>query len=403
MTVVVHSTSTNATGAIKYARDGRDKDTGENKCVAMSGFQTDPSNAEYQYSAVRKAYSKEKGVQAQIFIQSFAEELEPKIANEIGLETMKRYNERIDGDFQAVIYTHGNTDTIHNHLVINSVNPQNGLKYHIQQDLMLFREVSDEVSLEYGIQPPQQADIKKSFAEKKLEEQGEYVWKNDLRQRIDSVKEKATSFDDFQEALVDVNVEVIQRGKRWTFSFVDDDEKKRKARNHKLGAIYSPERLQETFEINRESIVHEQEERPVELHFEHEFEILEVKKSPKKKESLLEKMDRLEKEQAKARQAPTEKAPEVFWYHVDWSNPDTNYNLGERDIVAYAEDDIAVVAFASKLSDEDLELYEIEPTQFEKELNAEELEELIFYQDRAKKREKANRFQQFRSHGGPEL
>lgn len=331
MTVVVHSTSTNATGAIKYARDGQDKDTGENKLVAMSGFQTDPSNAEYQYSAIRKAYGKEKGVQAQIFIQSFAEDLEPKIANEIGLKTAERYNERIGGSFQACIYTHGNTGTIHNHIILNAVNPETSEKYHVQRDLMLFRDVSDEVSLEYGIEPPQQADIKKSFAEKKLEEQGEYVWKNDLRHRIDTVKEKSTSFEDFKERLSDENVEVIDRGKRWTFIFTDADDKQRRVRNPKLGAIYSPERLQETFEINQESIVLEPEENPLE----HGFESLEVHA-----ESLLERLDRLEKEQETAPESDKELEYED-WY-INHDGDTVYYNLDDEDEieVVYIEQNV---------------------------------------------------------------
>lgn len=378
MTVVVHSTSTGATGAIKYARDGIDPKTGEKKCVAMSGFQTDPSNAEYQFSAVRKAYGKEKGVQAQIFIQSFAEDLEPEIANEIGLKTAERYNNRIGGGFQAGIYTHGNTGTIHNHFVWNSVNVETGEKYHIQRDLMLFREVSDEVSLEYGIQPPQQADIKKSFAEKKLEEQGKYVWKNDLRQRIDTVKEKATSFDDFKERLGAENVDVIERGTRWSFTFTDEENKQRRVRNHKLGAIYSPERLRETFEINQLMMTLEQADELVAFDFEHEFEQMEVKKVSQKKESLLEKMDRLEKEQAQAREIPVENTPEVFWYSVDWNDEDTRYNLlnGQYSIIAWGEEPIDNIALSSEIDSADLEYMRVHRIAAERPLTEYEIENL---------------------------
>lgn len=250
MTVVVHSTTKNATGAIKYARDGIDKQTGEQKCVAMSGFQADMSNAEYQFSAVRKAYGKENGIQARIFIQSFENGLAAETANEIGLETVKRFNDRIDGTYQAVIYTHGNTDSPHNHIVINSVNPENGLKYHVQRDLELFREVSDEVSLEFGIEKPEPSKVKESFAENKLREQGAYVWKDDLRQQIDEITPKATSFNDFKEKLAEEkNIDVIQRGSQYTFSFVDETGISRKARSKRLGKSYEPDELEPTFGI----------------------------------------------------------------------------------------------------------------------------------------------------------
>lgn len=258
MTVVVHSTTKNATGAIKYARDGIDKQTGEQKCVAMSGFQADMSNAEYQFSAVRKAYGKENGIQARIFIQSFEHGLSAEKANEIGLETVKRFNDRIDGTYQAVIYTHGNTDSPHNHIVINSVNPENGLKYHVQRDLELFREVSDEVSLEFGIEKPEPSRIKESFAENKLREKGAYVWKDDLRQQIDEIAPKVTSFNDFKEKLAEEKgIDVIQRGSQYTFSFVDETGMSRKARSKRLGKSYEPDELESTFGTKTSEIVQE--------------------------------------------------------------------------------------------------------------------------------------------------
>lgn len=406
MTVVVHSTSVNATGAIKYARDGRDKDTGEKKLVAMSGFQTDPSNAEYQYSAIRKAYGKERGVQAQIFIQSFAEDLEPKIANEIGLKTAERYNERIGGGFQAGIYTHGNTDTIHNHFVWNSVNAETGEKYHVQRDLMLFREVSDEVSLEYGIQPPQQADIKQTFAEKKLEEQGKYVWKNDLRSRIDTAKEKATSFDDFKELLSDENVEVVDRGSRWSFVFEDKENKQRRIRNHNLGAIYSPETLTETFKMNQERITLEQEKRTVEIEFEPEFEQMEVKKAPKKRESINDKMNRLEKERKQAKEMSKENTLEVYWYSVDWSDEDTNYvllNSGRYSIIAWGEEPTDNIALAIEIDSEDLEFMQVQRIAAERPLDEYELENLEAEQEWAEYQNSLDMYHQFNRDDGFEL
>lgn len=260
MTVVVHSTTKNATGAIKYARDGIDKKTGERKCVAMSAFQADMSNAEFQFSAVRKAYGKEKGVQAQIFIQSFENGINPEKANRIGLETVKRFNERVKGTYQAVIYTHGNTDSPHNHIVINSVDPETGLKYHVKRDLELFREVSDEVSLENGVMKlyPSNQKVKETFAEKKLREQGEYVWKDDLRNRIDEIAPKSTSFNDFKEKLHEEQaIEVIQRGSQFTFSFVDETGLARKARSKRLGADYEPDHLESVFGTQMPEIVQE--------------------------------------------------------------------------------------------------------------------------------------------------
>ncbi|MCD4963911.1 relaxase/mobilization nuclease domain-containing protein [Enterococcus casseliflavus] len=257
MTTVVHSTSKNATGAIKYARDGHDKETGEVKCAVMSGFQTDPSNAEYQYSAVRKAYGKDNGIQARLFIQSFETGVSLQEANEIGLETVRRFNEQVDGTFQAGIYTHGNTKSPHNHIVINAVNPETGLKYHVKHDLELFRELSDQVSLEHGIDLPQPQKASRSMAERKLADKGEYVWKDDLRHRIDTSAGQATSFQDFSAQLEQNGVGMIQRGQQLTFSFEDEMGMKRKARSKRLGRDYEPAMLSAQFDAKTAEIANE--------------------------------------------------------------------------------------------------------------------------------------------------
>jgi hypothetical protein len=55
-------------------------------------------------------------------------------------------------NYQVVVATHVDRDHIHNHFIINSVNPQTGYKWHDNKDTVRhLREVSDELCRKYGL------------------------------------------------------------------------------------------------------------------------------------------------------------------------------------------------------------------------------------------------------------
>ena len=76
-------------------------------------------------------------------------EVTPEEAHQIGIETAKR----MWGDrYQVVVTTHLNTDSVHNHMVLNAVSFRDGKKFqnHIRDHIQL-REVSDELCRERGL------------------------------------------------------------------------------------------------------------------------------------------------------------------------------------------------------------------------------------------------------------
>ena len=76
-------------------------------------------------------------------------EVTPEEAHQIGIETAKR----MWGDrYQVVVTTHLNTDSVHNHMVLNAVSFRDGKKFqnHIRDHIRL-REVSDELCRERGL------------------------------------------------------------------------------------------------------------------------------------------------------------------------------------------------------------------------------------------------------------
>lgn len=264
--------SRNATASIKYARDGKDK--GEDKCVAMRGLNCDPSNAEYQFDVVRHTYRKalkdNEDIQAHTIIQSFkGTELSAEEVNEIGFETAEKLNERLGDGFQAVVYTHGNTGNYHNHIIFNAVNCDTGKKYTLHYEKFEVEKISDQILESRGLDTidKQKEDVV-TLTEKKRRDEGKYVWKDDLKERISSALDKTLSnysetkddVAEFKENLLQLGVDVRERyiKKRdetlYSYGFTDQEGKKRVMKQKHLGLKYSGERILITIEHHKEKI-----------------------------------------------------------------------------------------------------------------------------------------------------
>lgn len=233
--------SKSASRSINYA---------EGRAVAMSGVNVDVTHAKSSFKAVRAVYSKETGIQAHTIIQSFSHE-ESKVLgaekiNEMGKELAKR----VAGDYQVAIYTHDDKEHIHNHLVINAVNPDTGMKYQSNaQQRHLIKDTNDEIMLEHGIEPVERgtAQMNYTLAEREIMLRGDVSWKEQIRQAVGILKddEEITSFDEFKTAMKDnFDIEANIRGKTVTYKHPD---KKKNIRGNKLGAAFDKEELEHDF------------------------------------------------------------------------------------------------------------------------------------------------------------
>ena len=99
--------------------------------------------------ATKRQFGKMGGNVAYHGYQSFKPgEVTPEEAHKIGMETAKQmWGE----DYQVVVTTHLNTDSLHNHFVINSVSFKAGRKFenHVSDHYKL-REISDAICREYN-------------------------------------------------------------------------------------------------------------------------------------------------------------------------------------------------------------------------------------------------------------
>lgn len=134
----------------------------------ISGVNCSPESAFDEFRFVKKRFHKEDGRSYYHIVQSFSpdDDLTPETAHEIGL----KFAEYFPG-FQVLVATHTNTHAIHNHLIMNSVNFENGKKFHQSRDEMLqVKEYSNQLCREYGL----------SVTETKTKNPRHSRWKRDL-------------------------------------------------------------------------------------------------------------------------------------------------------------------------------------------------------------------------------
>lgn len=216
---------------------------GEKRAVEKDGHNLDIDYAKSQMKQTRELFSKNDGIQAHHVIQSFKpDELTPQKANEIGLELA----EKLAPGHEVAVYTHDDTDHVHNHIVINSVNFETGKKYqaHGNEAIERARSLSDEIckSHDLSIVTEHNASVRHTLAEQKILEKNEPSWKDEIREAIDDSRDSTVDFDSFKTHLKDVyGVETKLRGKTLSFKHPD---RERFVRANKLGADYEREGLE---------------------------------------------------------------------------------------------------------------------------------------------------------------
>lgn len=236
MATIKLARSTSCSRCINYA---------EPRATVKSGFNCDVNYAKTQMKATRMIYGKDDKVQAHILIQSFKPgEVTPEQANALGYQLAKKVAE----GHQVAIYTHTDKDHIHNHLVINSVNMDTGLKFqaHGQKAIQEVKDMNDQICLEHGLTIPEEpAKVRYTTAEKSLLEKGKSSWKDEIREAVDYSVSRTSDFKSFSALLNKNGVDVKLRGKTITYTHLNANKK---VRASKLGSDYEKETIFNGFE-----------------------------------------------------------------------------------------------------------------------------------------------------------
>jgi hypothetical protein len=237
MATIKLGTTKTANALISYA---------EKRAERKNGLHCSPETAKAQFKATREMWGKNDGIQAHHVIQSFKpEEITPEKANQLGQEL----GEKLGKGHEVLIYTHSDKKHIHNHLVINSVNFEDGYKFqlHGKKGIEKVRNLSDEMCKEHGLSiVDQPAPERYHQAEYGLAKRGIVSWKDELRQAIDLEKQTATSFEEFQTNLKEkYDIDVSLRGKK-SINYKHPTQQKN-VRGKRLGANYERSTIENVF------------------------------------------------------------------------------------------------------------------------------------------------------------
>src|SRR5699024_2672276 len=161
--------------------------------------------AKSQMKQTRELFSTNDGIQAHHVIQSFTpDDVTPEKADQAGLELA----EKLAPGHVVGVYTRDDTDHVHNHIVINSVNFETGKKYqaHGNEAIERARSLSDEACKNHdlSIVTEHNASVRHTLAEQHLLEKNKISWKDELRESIEYARDNSTNFDSFKRHLNDV-------------------------------------------------------------------------------------------------------------------------------------------------------------------------------------------------------
>ncbi|MCG9843970.1 relaxase/mobilization nuclease domain-containing protein, partial [Staphylococcus argenteus] len=234
------STTKSTSRAINYA---------EKRAVETSGLNCDVDYAKSSFKASRELYGKTDGNQGHVIIQSFKpDEVTPEQCNQLGLELAEKFAPH----HQVVVYTHNDTDHVHNHIVINSINLETGKKFNNnKQALRDLRDFNDEVCRNHGLSVPEKdtarlryTQTEKAIADPNIKSTAQYSWKDDIREAID--QSQATNIDELKTHLSQYGIEIERvTSKSITYRHLAEDKK---VRGRRLGEDYNKGGIEDGFE-----------------------------------------------------------------------------------------------------------------------------------------------------------
>lgn len=242
--IIVATTKLSATKstsrAINYA---------EKRAEEKSGLNCDIDYAKSSFKVTRELYGKTGGNEGHVIIQSFKPgEVTPEQCNQLGLALAEKFAP----NHQVAVYTHNDTDHVHNHIVINSIDLETGKKFNNnKQALRYLRDFNDNVCREHGLSVPEKdtarlryTQTEKAIADPNTKSTAQYSWKDEIREAID--QSKATNMDEFKDHLSQYGIEIARvTPKSITYRHLAEDKK---VRGRRLGEDYNKGGIEDGFE-----------------------------------------------------------------------------------------------------------------------------------------------------------
>ena len=221
----------------------------EKRAEEKSGLNCDIDYAKSSFKATRELYGKTGGNEGHVIIQSFKPgEVTPEQCNQLGLALAEKFAP----NHQVAVYTHNDTDHVHNHIVINSIDLETGKKFNNnKQALRDLRDFNDDVCREHGLSVPEKdtarlryTQTEKAIADPNTKSTAQYSWKDDIREAID--QSTATNMDEFKDHLSQYGIKIARvTPKSITYRHLAEDKK---VRGRRLGEDYNKGGIEDGFE-----------------------------------------------------------------------------------------------------------------------------------------------------------
>ncbi len=148
-------------------------------------------------------------------------------------------------NYECVIATHTDTQTVHSHIIVNAVDPLTGKKLQFsKQDYVKMKDEANRLGKKYGFT---ETDFRKrgknsrTAAEKKIILKGGTSWKEELREVIAEAVKKTKSPEAFKDYLNKCyGVKIMRDGKDYSYLHPN---KQKPIRGEKLGTNYTKKEI----------------------------------------------------------------------------------------------------------------------------------------------------------------
>ena len=230
--------------AIEYITDTKKTD----EQILVSTYKCHPVSAHTQFLKRREERNIKGNVLARHLIQSFLPgETTPEMAHQIGLELCEKI---LKGEYEFILSTHIDKGHIHNHIIFNNVNMATGKCYQSnKRSYHQIRYQSDKLCKEHNLSVVDEYYEKfkkkyktsgKSWYENEQAKNGS-SWKSKLQFDIDRMIAQSKDWAEFTQKMTELGYE-IKYGKHIAFK---QRGKERFTRAKTIGEDYTEERLKE--------------------------------------------------------------------------------------------------------------------------------------------------------------
>lgn len=273
--------SSSAAGSMKYVE--YEKNSSKPRVKYIEGIEC---SAYYQdaiedFNHVRTVHNKHGGREAHHMVLAFSPDEEQRFSKAALFDKAVEVAKDAFPNHQVWLGMHDDTDHLHVHMIVNSVNLESGKKMQIagrkgMHDLMervqtKCTELGLDTGLEVGQRSQEQGRVSThNIVEHKLIESGK-SWKADVVEKVYTALQEAESKTDFILRCNErgLSCKWDDNRKNITFSYMDNPSKKVRnsnlAKTFTLDVLNTKESMQAVFQLNKERNLEMQAEKQQEL------------------------------------------------------------------------------------------------------------------------------------------